>query len=230
MKTVFALLLLSVYTHAGCIDNHKSPETVRSQQQKEVPQTTDTNLNPAQLKILQGAKQNLRDASDYDLTMGYYILKYENGIFKNKFVYPGGDLDPSIGVCTDVIVRSLRNGGVMDLQREIHEDVQKNKSDYPSMSGKKPDANIDHRRVVNLEIWFDKYWQRITNDEFLPGDIVVWDMNEDEISDHIGIVSDKMAYDRYFVIHSHPDPGYVAEEDKLFKWKIAGHYRVPDKN
>jgi len=144
-------------------------------------------------------------------------------------VYPGGDLDPQMGVCTDVIIRSLRNANILDLQEVIHEDISKYRKDYPTKWGnKKPDANIDHRRVMNLEVWFDKYWQNISNEQFLPGDIVVWDMNEDGQSDHIGIVSDKMIGGNYFVIHSHPDPGFVAEEDKLFKWKIAGHYRIKE--
>ena len=60
----------------------------------------------------------------------------------------------------------------------------------------------------------------------MPGDIVVWDMNEDVSIDHIGIVSDKTENERYFVIHNHPDPGHIAEEDKLYKWKISGHYMV----
>ena len=79
---------------------------------------------------------------------------------------------------------------------------------------------------MNLEVWFSGHWNTQDGNNFMPGDIVVWDMNEDGASDHIGIVSDKTENERYFVIHNHPDPGHIAEEDKLFKWKISGHYRI----
>jgi uncharacterized protein YijF (DUF1287 family) len=79
---------------------------------------------------------------------------------------------------------------------------------------------------MNLEVWFAKYWDEGNKKDFLPGDIVVWDLDGDGASNHIGIVSDKKTGERYFIIHSHQDPGYTAEEDKLFKWKITGHYRI----
>jgi uncharacterized protein YijF (DUF1287 family) len=81
---------------------------------------------------------------------------------------------------------------------------------------------------MNLEVWFANYWKTGDGENFEPGDIVVWDMNEDGASDHIGIVSDIKEDERYFVIHNHPGPGNIAEEDKLFNWKIAGHYRIKD--
>lgn len=53
-------------------------------------------------------------------------------------------------------------------------------------------------------------------------------MNEDGASDHIGIVSDGTVSGRHTVIHNHPDPGHIADEDKIYRWKITGHYRVKD--
>ncbi len=185
-------------------------------------------LSTAQEKILQGAKQDLASGAGYDLTMGYYVLEYKDGVFTGGKVYPNGDLDPEIGVCTDVVVRSLRYAGIVDLQEAIQHDFISNKGKYPfsRWGNKKPDSNIDHRRVMNLEVWFANHWNTGDRENFEPGDIVVWDMNEDGASDHIGIVTDKKEDGRYFVIHNHPDPGHIAEEDKLFKWKIAGHYRI----
>ncbi len=187
-------------------------------------------LTDKQKKILNGAKQNLKDGAEYDLSMAYYVLNYKDGEIQENRVYPGGDLDPGIGVCTDVIIRSLRNAEIVDLQEAVQKDISANKNDYPTSrwGNKKPDSNIDHRRVMNLEVWFANHW--ITGDmkNFLPGDILVWDMNLDGASDHIGIVSDKREGERYFVIHNHPDPGHIAEEDKLFKWKIVGHFRVKE--
>ncbi|MBK6875881.1 MAG: DUF1287 domain-containing protein [Ignavibacteria bacterium] len=198
----------------------------------EVKDSTDDHppvlLSESQSKVLDGAKKNLSEGAEYDMTMGYYVLTFKDGINTGSKVYPGGDLDPEIGVCSDVVVRALRIAGIADLQEAIHDDIKRSGSDYPMArwGNKKPDTNIDHRRVMNLEVWFSKYWDVISPNDFLPGDIVVWDMNVDGASDHIGIVSDKKVSGRYFVIHNHPDPGHIAEEDKLFRWNIAGHYRI----
>src|SRR5438067_9727480 len=68
-----------------------------------------------------------------------------------KIDYPNGDVPIETGVCSDVIVRAFRNGGI-DLQKEIHEDMKSNFAAYPTKWGLKlPDSNIDHRRVPNLE-------------------------------------------------------------------------------
>lgn len=181
-------------------------------------------------KIVEGAKKNLAEGTEYDLTMGYYVLTYKDGENTGSKVFPGGDLDPKIGVCTDVIVRSLRYAGIVDLQEAVNKDIKAEMSDYPMSrwGKKKADPNIDHRRVMNLEVWFGKYWQSPANNDFQPGDIVVWDMNEDGASDHIGIVSDGTVSGRHTVIHNHPDPGHIADEDKIYRWKITGHYRVKD--
>lgn len=181
-------------------------------------------------KVLEGAKENLKENAEYDRSMGYYVLRYKHGGYTGDTVYPGGDLDPKIGVCSDVIVRSLRLAGIVDLQKALYEDITSNKKDYPLLRGgfQRPDANIDHRRVRNLEVWFAKFWNKGDRKDFLPGDIVIWDLDGDGASNHIGIVSDKKEGQRYFVIHNHQDPGHIAEEDKLFKWKITGHYRIKD--
>jgi uncharacterized protein YijF (DUF1287 family) len=175
-------------------------------------------LTENQKKVLDGAKKTLQDGYDYDMSMAYYTIDF-----------PNGDIDNKIGVCTDVIVRALRKSDITDLQKAINDDVKKNWSDYPMKrwKAKKPDSNIDHRRVMNLEVWFAKYWRTLGNDaDFQPGDVVVWDMNQDSYSDHIGIVSDTFANGNYYVIHNHPNPGYVANEDKLLRWEIVGHYRI----
>src|SRR5579864_7035001 len=39
--------------------------------------------------------------------------------------YPGGDVPPDTGVCTDEVVRAYRAVGV-DLQKEVHEDMERN--------------------------------------------------------------------------------------------------------
>lgn len=229
---VLSCFCVTLFSAANLFCNSNESEIRNAGMSAEVKDSTDDHppveLSESQSKILDGAKKNLAEGAEYDMTMGYYVLTFKDGVDKGSKVYPGGDLDPEIGVCSDVVVRALRIAGVADLQEAIHDDINSSVSDYPMArwGNKKPDTNIDHRRVMNLEVWFAKYWEVISENDFLPGDIVVWDMNEDGASDHIGIVSDKKVSGRYFVIHNHPDPGHIAEEDKLFKWKLAGHYRI----
>ncbi|HAY33840.1 MAG TPA: DUF1287 domain-containing protein [Ignavibacteria bacterium] len=228
MKLIFIILFHSIFYITSCNSESNTPESKFPAREDSAFSQNKPVLTDLQKKIVEGAKMNLSDNTEYDLTMGYYVLTFQNGEDKGKKIYPEGDLDPAIGVCTDVIVRSLRYGGVADLQMELHEDIISNRSDYPfaRWGNKKPDTNIDHRRVMNLEVWFAKNWNVIEDENFLPGDIVVWDMNQDGASDHIGIVSDSFTGERYKVIHNHPDPGHIADEDKIFRWKITGHYRI----
>src|SRR5690348_3737244 len=68
--------------------------------------------------------------------------------------YPGGDVPPETGVCTDEVIRSYRAVGV-DLQLEVHKDIAANFAAYPIRSiwrREQPDTNIDHRRVPNLMV------------------------------------------------------------------------------
>lgn len=70
--------------------------------------------------------------------------------------YPNGDVPEQYGVCSDVVIRSYRKIGI-DLQKLVHEDMKANFSQYPSQriwGLRKPDTNIDHRRVPNLEAFF----------------------------------------------------------------------------
>jgi uncharacterized protein YijF (DUF1287 family) len=186
------------------------------------------NLTESQRKILFGAKKCLQEKFRYDFEREYRELNYKDGKFEGKKVYPGGDLEPQLGVCTDVIIRTLRYAGIVDLQQEIHEDLLLNWNDYPMKrwNSKRPDANIDHRRVPNQFVWFRKNWIEVGENDFLPGDVVIWDMNQDQWADHMGIVSDRAENGKFCIIHNFPAPGYVAEEDILNKWEITGHFRI----
>ena len=80
----------------------------------------------------------------------------ECSMIRHTFViaYPNGDVPANKGVCTDVIIRAYRKMGI-DLQKDVHEDMVQNFSIYPKDWGlKKPDKNIDHRRVPNLRTFF----------------------------------------------------------------------------
>ena len=40
--------------------------------------------------------------------------------------YPGGDVPNDRGVCTDVVIRAMRDGLSKDLQKLVHEDMRGN--------------------------------------------------------------------------------------------------------
>ncbi len=142
-----------------------------------------------------------------------------------KLMYPNGDVPPQTGVCADVIVRSFRKVE-LDLQKALHEDMKANFAKYPKKWGlKAPDRNIDHRRVPNLMTWFERQNKTIPlskkAEDYLPGDVVAWDLGGGLT--HIGIVSDIKQDKNYSIVHNIGAGTQI--EDRLFDWKIIGHYR-----
>lgn len=146
-----------------------------------------------------------------------------------RIPYPGGDVAADTGVCTDEVIRSYRVVGV-DLQKEVHEDMVKNLSAYPNKRRwllAHPDSNIDHRRVPNLMVFFQRKGESlpITNKvaDYVPGDLVTWDLGRGV--PHIGIVVDQKSGSsgRYKVVHNIGEGPKM--EDVLFNWNITGHYR-----
>lgn len=141
--------------------------------------------------------------------------------------YPNGDVPQGIGVCTDVVIRTYRANG-LDLQKEVHEDMTDNFNVYPNIwDHKKPDANIDHRRVPNLMTYFERQDSKLSitsnGADYQPGDIVAWDLGGG--TTHIGVVVDTPSIDkkRYQIVHNIGN-GQVLE-DCLFDFEIIGHYR-----
>ena len=152
-----------------------------------------------------------------------------NGDYQ-QISYPGGDVDTKIGVCTDVVIRTLRKLG-LDLQKEIHEDMTQHFSLYPNNWGlNMPDKNIDHRRVYNQMRYFKRKGLSIPisnkSENYLPGDIVAWDLGGGLT--HIGVVIDRISNysGRNLIVHN-IGSGQVAE-DILFSNKIIGHYRFKE--
>jgi uncharacterized protein len=144
-----------------------------------------------------------------------------------EIAYPGGDVAPDRGVCTDLVVRAFRDVDV-DLQRDVHVDMADHFDDYPAIWGSEsPDSNIDHRRVPNLMVLFARHGQvlPITDQpgDYRPGDIVTWDLGRGLT--HIGIVtrSRAPASDRPLVAHH--VGGNPTVDDVLFAWTIIGHFR-----
>jgi uncharacterized protein len=152
-------------------------------------------------------------------------VKYDPTYFTLK--YPLGDVPSNKGVCTDVVVRAYRKLGI-DLQELVHEDMVKNFSKYPKKWGlKKTDKNIDHRRVYNLMVFFERFGvtksKTTLAKDYLPGDIVCW-LLSGKLS-HIGIVSNIKSTDglRYKIVHN--IGGGQVLEDGLFNYEIIGHYK-----
>ncbi|GJL94034.1 MAG: DUF1287 domain-containing protein [Hyphococcus sp.] len=151
-----------------------------------------------------------------------------------QLAYPGGDVAADRGVCADVVVRALRALEI-DLQKLVHEDMRENFSAYPNHWGlTRPDKNIDHRRVPNLEKFLTREGARLPSSsdpqDYLPGDIVAWNLKGDKgWLPHIGVVTDKLAASgRPMVVHNIGAGPKL--EDVLFDWKMTGHYRysAPD--
>ena len=140
--------------------------------------------------------------------------------------YPNGDFPMDRGVCTDVIVRAFRAGLGLDLQMLVHEDMRSDFKKYPRNSGS-PDKNINHRRVANLRIYFDRRgWSIAVTDraeDYKPGDLVACILPRD--LPHIMIISDRKAISgRPLVIHN--IGAGTKEEDRLFEFKLTAHYRI----
>ena len=166
-------------------------------------------------KLLESAVEQTNLTKNYD--PAYVVIPY-----------PNGDIPIEKGVCTDVVIRAFRKAGV-DLQREVHEDMTANFAVYPKKWNlPKPDTNIDHRRVPNLQTFFTRRGKSLPiNDkaeDFKPGDVVAWDLDGKGMT-HIGLVSNiyNESTKRYLIIHN--IGGGTQAEDRIFDWKIIGHYR-----
>lgn len=172
MKKIILLLLLTLFI--GC-NNDKSIETTdinnsKSTTVKSVIEKISTTLFTPSTKetpapsIVTSAREQIGKTLIYD-------PKYVG------LSYPNGDIPLSRGVCTDVVIRALRDSLKVDLQKEVHEDMKRAFSSYPKIWGaKSTDKNIDHRRVPNLKNYFKRkgYSLAVTKDgkDYKAGDIV----------------------------------------------------------
>ena len=144
--------------------------------------------------------------------------------------YPGGDVPAGEGVCTDVVVRAYRAVGV-DLQVLVHEDMRRFFDAYPKRWGlRRPDSNIDHRRVPNLRRFFERHGEVLKRsqvpEDYNPGDLVTWNVAREKGElPHIGVVVNRLAPGgkRWMVVHNIGAGPKL--EDCLFLFPITGHYR-----
>lgn len=146
-----------------------------------------------------------------------------------RISYPMGDVPDDRGVCTDLVIRSYR-AVQFDLQKLVHEDMRSNFALYPKLwSLTRPDPNIDHRRVPNLQRFFERAGAKraVSRNpaDYAAGDLVSWMLPGN--LPHIGIVSDRRVdgTPRPKILHN-IGAGPV-EDDILFAYPITGHYRYP---
>lgn len=135
---------------------------------------TDRDGIPDPVDILLGALK--ADANDAAYDDGYYSISKKLG-----------DVPRKRGCCSDVVVRALRNAGI-DLQSALQRDRQKAPGAYPGM--RRPNPNIDHRRVRNLVRYFKRHFKEIplSSRRYMPGDILLFDTLPKSGPDHIGVV------------------------------------------
>lgn len=205
MKVLYILLITLLFISCNQKERSKNQfaNTIES------PKTFAEKLSDAAISII-------NPSIDYD--PAYFTIKY-----------PNGDIPQNKGVCTDVVIRAYRKLDV-DLQKEVHEDMIKDFSAYPNLEKwgmTKTDTNIDHRRVPNLEIFFERNGQKLSvtknPQDYKTGEIVTWLIN-DKLP-HIGIITNKKSTDgkRNLIVHNVGN-GQVLQ-DCLFEYKIVGHYR-----
>lgn len=185
------------------------------------PQPHGVTVSESAKPLVAAARGRLKSLVVYD---GRYM----------KLAYPGGDVPPTIGVCTDVVIRSLRKAYDVDLQVAVHEDMKANFNAYPTNWGHtRTDKNIDHRRVPNLETYFTRAGQALPitkhQADYKPGDIVSWRLDGNSGRGglpHIGIVSDRLGVTGNPLIIHNIGRG-PEESDMLFDHRITGHFRTP---
>jgi uncharacterized protein YijF (DUF1287 family) len=183
-----------------------------------------------QKDILRGAKAQLKNPAKNIFKDGNNETNYFNG----------GDPPAEIAICTDIIARAFREAG-FDLSQLVNDDIAGNFGSYPlriNWGQTRPDKNIDYRRIQNMEIFFKRNSQSIVAvfdfsdiknlEQWLPGDIVFFDMDRDGYTDNAGIVSDFTTRKGIpKIIYNYIDPGYTVERDILSASSVKGHYRYP---
>lgn len=149
-----------------------------------------------------------------------YVSSYQ------EIGYPNGDVPLDRGVCSDVIIRALRDAEGIDLQKLVHEDIVWHKVAYPiKYLNRWSDANIDHRRVANLRVFFRRKGWTVSPEgsEFRPGDILTMKLLNG--ADHIVLVGDRRnGRGDLSVIHNSGEG--TIEEDCPSVGEIDGHFRA----
>lgn len=177
-------------------------------------------------------------------------VKYDAS-YKPFIGYPGGDVPPDRGACTDLVIRAFRAAEI-DLQVLVHEDMKANLDIYADVGADGVDPNVDHRRTGPLFLFFKRNAitlpnikpltatrtataTRSTRESFRAGDIVFFNYktkcrkNEKYtcIPDHVALVSDRVGPRGLPLVLQNGGPAAV-ESDSLDGGTMVGHFRLHD--
>lgn len=169
---------------------------------------------PNTLDVLVGAIKTVHNGANYG---GGY----------RRIAYPGGDIPREDGVCTDVVIRAVRNAG-LDIQAALQEDIKRSPKSFPMV--KKRNPNIDHRRVKTLLPYFERKWEAHStslenaDDPIRPGDIVFMDTFPKRSGpDHIGIVSNRRGASGHLLVINNWTDGFKTSEMDLLRFVPVTH-------
>jgi uncharacterized protein len=182
-----------------------------------LPRAARAEIEPWAQKLIDAAKAQIGVTVSYDPAY-------------RRIDFPGGDVPRAAGVCTDVIIRAYRDSMGVDLQKLVNEDMRKAFDDYPKIWGlKRPDPNIDHRRVPNLQTFFKRKSaaKPVSPDpsQYHPGDIITVMLPGN--LPHIALLADQVSVDQSRPLVIHNIGGGVRMEDMLTVFQITGRYRYP---
>ncbi len=156
-------------------------------------------------------------------------ISYDDAVY-NNIGYPNGDVPADRGNNADLVIRSYRSLDI-DLQQLVHEDMKEHFYEYPQMwRNKRADSNIDHRRVLNLQRFFERKGEELeiskSAEDYANGDIVIWRTPAGKT--HIGIVVPGPGEhaDKQWVVHNSSNSAEGPEwNNELFNYTVTGHYR-----
>ena len=200
----------------------------------------DKNGPPARtLKRLWSDRDDDRIPDLIDLHIGAERVRLNNATYRGgyeRISYPAGDVKRDHGVCTDVIIRTLRNAG-WDLQEMIYKDMKRRPKSYGLKGDARPNRHIDHRRVRRQIVYFKRYYKplpvqfttTLRGDEvWLPGDIVFMDTFPNKSGpDHVGLVSDRLsAHGVPFILNNWTDGYSTSEMDLIPSIPITHRFRM----
>lgn len=204
---IFALLLIAALACAGWI--------YRAYRQ-EITYYLEFGVK-THISLADGDGDGLADNYDMVRAAREYVLsepEYDGTYFAGGFPPEGR------GVCTDVIWRAFAAAGY-DFKAMVDADIWDYGKEYPLPNGLL-DKNIDFRRVINLQVFFERNGETLTTDasqidQWQPGDVVFYE-------GHVAMVSDRRNDQGVPWIIHHTGQG-AFEEDALTYKPIIGHYR-----
>jgi uncharacterized protein len=198
-------------------------QTLSKKQKRNLTRDQDRDQIPDQIDLYLGLNKVRLNGATY--RGGYERIKY-----------PKGDIKRDHGVCTDVVIRMLRNAG-WDLQAMVLKDMLRSPKSYGLKKGAKPNKHVDHRRVRRLIVYFKRHFKSLSTqfdkmlhgqNRWLPGDIVFMDTFPNKSGpDHIGVVSDHLSDSNVPLILNNWTDGYHTKDMNLIGYiPITHRFRI----